>query len=94
MALVALVAKIVVIPLLSRRAPQLLLELSVFDLVALGLAICAIVLARRAENRLMLTRDKRHLMTAQLGLWVGCATVIYTIISYFLWPVRQVTSNL
>jgi hypothetical protein len=93
-AVVALVARLVVLPFIARRAPQLLLEVAVFDLVALGLGIYAMVLGRRAENRIMLTRDKRHLMTAQLGMWVGCAVVIYTIVSYFLWPIRQVTSNL
>jgi Flp pilus assembly protein protease CpaA len=96
MAIVALVAKIVVLPLLARRAPQLLVELSVLSLVALGMAIYAIVLARRAEDRLMLTRDKRHLMTAHLGLWVGSAVVIYTVASFvfslvtnIFWPIRE-----
>jgi hypothetical protein len=83
-----------VLPLLSRREPQLLGLLTVFGWVATLLAILAILMARQAERRIQLTRDKRGMMTAQLGLWLGWATVAYTALSLVTWPIRQVTSNL
>jgi hypothetical protein len=94
MAAIALLAKIVVLPLLSRREPQLLGLLAVFGWVATLLAVLAILMARQAERRIQLTRDKRGMMTAQLGLWLGWATVAYTALSLVTWPIRQVTSNL
>jgi hypothetical protein len=92
-AAIALLAKIGLY-FLARRAPQLLLLATVLDWGATVLAVCAILLARQAVRRIDNTRDKRGVMTAQLGLMLGWANIAYVVFSIVIWPMSQVTSNI
>ena len=80
--------------LMARRAPQLLLLVVFLEWGKILTAVFAILLARQAVRRIDHTRDKRGLMTAQVGLMLGWATIAYVVFGIIIWPVSQVTSNI
>jgi len=80
--------------LLARRAPQLLLLVTVLDWAATLLAVVAIRLGRRAVSRIDNTSDKRGVMMAQVGLMLGWANIAYVVFSIVIWPFSQLTSNM
>lgn len=77
----------------ARRAPQLLLLVTILDWATLLLAILAIRLARQAVRRITNTSDKRGMMMAHVGLMLGWVRVVYTLVSLVIWPFDSVTSN-
>lgn len=78
LAVVALVAKIVVLPIMAGRTPQWSLPLTGSAWAATLLAVYAIHLARQVERAIDRTSDNQGRMMARYGLILGMATIAYT----------------
>lgn len=79
---------------MARRAPQLLVLVTILDWATLLFAILAIRLGRQAMRRVTNTSDKRGMMMAQVGLTFGWLRVAYTLVSLLIWPFASVTSSI
>jgi hypothetical protein len=80
--------------MMARRAPQLLLLVTILDWATLLLAILAIGLARQAVRRLTNTSDKRGMMMAHVGITLGWLRVAYALVSLVIWPFASVASSI
>jgi hypothetical protein len=79
---------------MARWAPQLLTPVAILDWGRILFAVLAIRWGRQAVGRITNTSDKRGLMMAQAGPTLGWATVAYAAISFVVWPLVHVASNI